>query len=313
LKVLKLVNKVKYWLLASIAFTYILVFIGGFVRVTDSGLGCPDWPKCFDRWYPPLSSNQIPENFQKHYDNYNCVDGEECKEFDIKKAWIEYLNRLFSAVTGIVMLIAVFYLFKLKSDYKTSFYLGASALALTGVEGLIGKYVVVSHLDGGIITIHLLIALVIISLLIMSYLTIKWNAIGQYSKYDSSQIYIVKWILFLMIAGIVLGTQIRTDIEKQIPLSAIGLFKYIHSFLGMGTLMLTGVLWNKVNNQESKINAKNQIRWLLNIFVLQIGLGYFMVFGGLPAYAKLVHMWLASIGLGVITYILMDIKLSRVE
>ncbi len=313
MKVLKLIDKAKYWLLVSITFTYALIFIGGFVRVTDSGLGCPDWPKCFDKWYPPLNSDEIPENFQNHYKNYNynCVEGENCKEFDIKKAWIEYLNRLFSAVTGIVMFIAVFYLFKLRSNYKTSFYLGASALVLTGVEGLIGKYVVTSHLDGSMITIHLLIALVIISLLIISYLTIKWSNLDKYSEYNFSQIYIIKWIFALLITGIVLGTQVRENIENLLPLSAIGPFKYIHSFLGIGTLMLTGILWNKINHEESKINTRNQIKWLLNIFILQIALGYFMVFSGLPPSIKLIHMWLASIGLGIVIYILTDIKLSK--
>ena len=315
MKVLKLISKTKCWLLASIAFTYTLIFIGGFVRVTDSGLGCPDWPKCFDRWYPPLSSDEIPENFQNHYENYNynCVEGEDCEEFDIKKAWIEYLNRLFGTITGMVVLIAVFYLFRLKADYPNAFYLGTSALVLTGLEGLIGKYVVTSGLEGSIITIHLLIALIIISLLIMSYLTIKWNNMDKPSNYEPDQIYIIKWIFILMITGIVLGTQIRVYIEELNPLSEMGLLKYIHSFSGIGALMLTGVLWSKTNNKESTINSKNKIRWLLNVFIVQIGLGYFMVIRELPAYAKLVHMWLASIGLGIIVYILMDIKLSKAK
>ena len=306
-----MINKTKYWLLASIIFTYALIFIGGFVRVSDSGLGCPDWPKCFNRWYPPLYASEIPENFTDYYDNYNCTNSERCDDFDIAKAWIEYLNRLFGVITGFVILIAVFYLFKVKSNYQTAFYLGSSALFLTGIEGLIGKYVVTSHLDGSIITIHLLIALIIVSLLIMSYRFISWNNQNDYSNYSTDQVHVLKWIFILMILGIVLGTQVRTDIENLIPLSAIGPFKYMHSLLGIGTLMLTGVLWNKINNEDSVIKTKNQIKLLLNIFIAQIVLGYFMVFGGLPAYAKLIHMWFASIGLGIITYLLIDIKLNK--
>jgi len=311
LKVLKLINKTKQWLLASILFTYALIFIGGFVRVSDSGLGCPDWPKCFDRWYPPLHVTEIPENFTDYYDNYNCTNNEDCDDFDITKAWIEYLNRLFSAITGLVMLVAVFYLFKVKSNYQTAFYLGSSALFLTGVEGLIGKYVVTSHLNGSIITIHLLIALIIISLLIMSYRFISWDNQSDCSDYSTEQVYILRWIFILMVLGIILGTQVRTDIENLIPLYAIGPFKYIHSLLGIGTLMLTGVLWNKINNESSAIKTRNQIKLLLNIFIVQIVLGYFMVFGGLPAYAKLIHMWFASIGLGILIYVIMDVRLSK--
>tara|TARA_B100001250_G_C19377202_1_gene604615 strand:- start:182 stop:550 length:369 start_codon:yes stop_codon:yes gene_type:complete len=120
----------------------------------------------------------------------------------------------------------------------------------------------------------------------------------------------MKWILLLVVFVIVLGTQVRADIENLIPLSAIGSFKYIHSLLGVSTLMLTGVLWNKVKDEYS-IRTKSLIKILLNIFVVQIILGYFMVFGGLPAYAKLIHMWFSSIGLGIIIYLIMDVKLNK--
>ena len=308
-----MIHKTRFWLLLSIGFTYALIFIGGFVRVSDSGLGCPDWPKCFDRWYPPLESSDIPEDFIKYYDseNYNCIDGEECEEFSITKAWIEYFNRLFGAITGLIILIATFYLFKLRSEYSSAFYLGISALVLTGVEGIIGKYVVSSGLEGSMITIHFLIALPIVSLLIMSYLTINWDNTIKNTEYKPDQVYTIKWIFILMIIGIILGTQIRENLEEFIPFEMIGSFKYIHSFLGIAIVMLTGVLLNKMNNEESKVNTKKQIRWLLNIFIIQVGLGYFMVFGGVPDFAKLIHMWLASVGIGIIVYVLMDIKLSR--
>ena len=310
---MKLIKKAKYWIILSIIFTYALTFIGGFVRVTDSGLGCPDWPKCLDRWYPPLKSSDVPEDFAKYYSNYNCVDGEDCDEFNIVKAWTEYLNRLFGVTTGIVITIMFFYLFRLRTDCKLAFYLGGGAFFLTIVEGLIGKYVVSSHLEGSLITIHLLMALIIISLLIMSYSVTLYKSINIKSSYTPSQINIINWIFIFMIAGIILGTQIRESLENFIPLSVMGPFKYIHSFVGIGILMLTGVLWNKINDDELIINTKNQVKWLLNIFIVQIGLGYFMVFGGLPIYAKLLHMWLASISIGIIVYILMDIKLSKVE
>ena len=115
-----------------------------------------------------------------------------------------------------------------------------------------------------------------------------------------------------MIVGIVLGTQVRESIENFIPLAMMGPFKYIHSFLGLGTLMMTGVLWNNVQD-DLQITTKREIKWLLNILVIQIGTGYFLVFGGLPSYEKLIHMWLASSGIGLIVYILVDTKLSVVE
>ena len=78
----------------TILMTYLLIFVGGLVRVSDAGMGCPDWPKCFDRWIPPTSLDQVPLEFQD--------------QFNVVLAWIEYCNRLFGAVTGLMITITCY-------------------------------------------------------------------------------------------------------------------------------------------------------------------------------------------------------------
>ena len=63
----------------STGMTYLLIFIGGLVRVSGAGMGCPDWPKCFDRWIPPTNIDQLPEHIDP-------------SKFNIVLAWIEYSN-----------------------------------------------------------------------------------------------------------------------------------------------------------------------------------------------------------------------------
>ncbi len=65
--------------------TYFAIFMGGLVRVSGAGLGCPDWPKCFGRWFPPTSLSQLPPEIDPSL-------------FNLTLAWIEYINRLMISV-----------------------------------------------------------------------------------------------------------------------------------------------------------------------------------------------------------------------
>src|SRR6185436_11022631 len=70
--------------------TYFLILVGGLVRASGAGLGCPDWPRCFGSWIPPASAADLPPQFDPALFNSTLM-------------WTEYLNRLLGVTVGFLI------------------------------------------------------------------------------------------------------------------------------------------------------------------------------------------------------------------
>lgn len=194
--------------IATIIAVFFLIFVGGLVRSTGSGMGCPDWPKCFGQYVPPTNINQLPVDYKTKF----AVQGKQIADFDVYKTWIEYLNRLVGVVIGLFILLTVVFAFPyLKSNPKI-FWLSFLAFILVGFQGWIGSKVVASDLATWMITIHMLVALLIVALLIFTVTNSQEFSIIQFKSDSSLKLFIIIALIISLIQ-IVSGTQVREKVD----------------------------------------------------------------------------------------------------
>ena len=163
--------------LLSIVLLIVLIFAGAVVRVTGSGLGCPDWPTCWGEFIPPTSIEQVDEaylekklpRFKKSAERFGRNPDEITverllEEYDPVQTWIEFTNRLLA----LPVLLANFLLMIACLRSRIMPKLGVCAFALVIISALTGIVVVASGLRSGVVTIHM--ALAFLQLFVLTYL-----------------------------------------------------------------------------------------------------------------------------------------------
>jgi heme a synthase len=135
--------------------TFDLVVFGAFTRLTDSGLGCPDWPGCYGEAHPFAAGGQIAA----------AEAAQPTGPVTQHKAWIEMVHRyLAMAVGALILVIAAM---SLRARRELPFAIGwpLATLAWVIVQGLFGRYTVTLKLYPAIVTLHLLGGLILLGLL----------------------------------------------------------------------------------------------------------------------------------------------------
>ena len=286
---------------ASTIATYILIFIGGLVRVSGAGLGCPDWPKCFGGWIPPTSVDQLPPDIDPNLFNFTL-------------AWIEYVNRLVGVTIGILILATAILAIKYFRHDKRILYSSLAAALFVAFQGWQGSRVVASGLKAHIVSLHMALAFIIISLLVYAayraYRLEKQELVLMSNGDEFTVPLISLWIV--AISQIVLGTEVRGEIEMlrdQFPtlsdftiLDKTGWIPYFHSVLG---LALGGGTWYVCSQVLRQIASSNRflknICWsLIGLVSVEMMIGMALFIFGIPALAQIIHLWIASLYIGLL-------------
>jgi cytochrome c oxidase assembly protein subunit 15 len=279
------------------AATYFLILVGGLVRASGAGLGCPDWPRCFGSWIPPASAAALPPQF-------------DVSQFNPTLMWTEYLNRLLGVTVGFLILATTIAAWRHHRQQPRIVWTTTAALLLTGFQGWLGGRVVAHELAAWIVTVHMIVALVIVQLLL-------FTTVDSISRVNLRTVFSNGWpavaLIVFTLVQIGFGTQVRGAVDSALDagiarssaLSTVGRLDLLHRNLAFVVLAASAALslWLFFKRADAKL-----IRWshvVLSLAIIQVGLGAVMAYGSLLPAAQVGHLTVASLMLGAETVLLL--------
>lgn len=190
--------------------TYLVILAGAVVRGTGSGLGCPDWPRCFGQWVPPMDITELPADYKEIYK----ISGKTIADFDPFKTWTEYINRLLGVILGFIMIILFGLSFKVKNYERNLPWFCGGLLVLIIIQGGVGAFVVSTHLKPFIITIHMFLALLLLfGLLYLRKYCDDLQDTSIVQKIDPKALFITRILVASTFIQVLIGTQVRQQVD----------------------------------------------------------------------------------------------------
>lgn len=308
----------------SIFLVYFLILVGSVVRITGSGMGCPDWPQCFGKWVPPTSESELPVGYETQILNHRIKKNEKLSKltqflgiklvddtnksnvnqkiyFNSTKAWIEYLNRIVGVFVGFFVLLNVIFSF-VKKHSRAVRILSIVALVATVFQGYVGSVVVSTNLLPGLITFHMLLAILILIFLIQA----KHQSVFTFSfKLDKISSFTLLSILVLIVQ-ITFGTFVRERVDylhnyegvtsDVIPLLQ-GSFN-LHRYFSFVVLIVVGINWYYLFT-EKNISSYYSIAIFSSLLLTFVG-GVVMQWYDIPYLVQPTHLFLAVLLVGLL-------------
>ncbi|MEP1032164.1 COX15/CtaA family protein [Ekhidna sp.] len=337
----KLVNQKNFLRINAITLgsVLVLILVGSIVRVMGAGMGCPDWPKCFGSYIPPTTSEALPDNYQDIFREQRISKNERLagvfsklgyeslstritesptvlveQEFDVVKAWIEYINRLVGVIIGFLVFLNMIFSFSFRKKSIWIPFMGVMIFVLTGFQGWVGSLVVSTNLLHGFITFHMLLALVIVAMLIWMNVVVKELGIFRHSPLF--WISLITTVLF--IPQLILGTEVRGTIDDLL-ISTIGRSDwseslstsfYIHR--SYSWLMLIGVVvlfYYAKRTKESWLVSASM--YLVILVFLAMVAGIAMAQFSFPFWLQPLHLIFAVGIFSLLFYLTLRLKLEK--
>ena len=306
----------------SIVIVYLVILAGGIVRMTGSGMGCPDWPKCFGFLIPPTERSQLEWKSNSEYNknqiviinetlfyandkfksknkfemsNWSEYTKHDYSKFNVYHTWIEYINRLIGAIAGLSVLIL--FVNSLKFFKTKKIITGLSFLALIAIifQAWLGKMVVDSNLMANTITIHMLMAIILLFIL-FSILAIS-NPSKKRVKISRNISILVLISIVLLLIQIITGTEVRKFIDIKMEL-----LNYTEK-----------ERW--IENITSSFSFHRSFSWAIiivnSLIFFQISSGIIMYYFHFPFSSQPIHLLISTMIISIQFYFLLLYKTSK--
>jgi cytochrome c oxidase assembly protein subunit 15 len=334
-------NKITFFIkftIATLVLLYLLVAAGSIVRATGSGMGCPDWPKCFGYLIPPTDISTLTYKQGRAFEKGQMVilndtlwvatkavkaEGvidrniwikypkHDYSTFNAQHTWIEYINRLIGALTG--LFVFVMFILSVRLKHKSLMGFTFAIVLLTGFQAWLGAKVVDSNLAPVKITIHMAMAFVIVLLVV--YVLFKLKHIENRISHQAGIPFkgLLYALLFVTFIQMMVGTQVRQQVDRlshslaaesrQTWVDELGNVFLTHKNLAVLLLAVTFYVMFKMKKADFKIAFPMNALIAITIGEFMVGLG--LNYLGLPAYLQPIHLLLSSMILSIQFYLLM--------
>ncbi len=325
----------------ALVLVYLVIVAGALVRMTGSGMGCPDWPKCFGYYIPPTNISELTWSPNREFQKGQVIirgekllvaqedfkSGSEFEEshwqaytkhdyavFNPTHTWVEYINRLLGALAGLACFVMAIFSFSLWKENKKITLLSWLVVFLMGFQAWLGATVVYSVLNPVKITIHMVMALVIVCIIlyILSLVKPKNSPALKFDKVFDSLLIIS---LILTLTQVILGTQVRQFVDEQVKIygyDAMGKILedpiigfYFHRTFSFVVLLINVLLITRNNKLKLGFKKINWVLWLLAIEILS---GITMYWYDFPFGSQTIHLVVASLLFGVQFYLILESK-----
>ena len=327
----------------SIVIVYLVILAGGIVRMTGSGMGCPDWPKCFGFLIPPTERSQLEWKSNSEYNknqiviideklfyandkfkskskfemsNWSEYTKHDYSKFNVYHTWIEYINRLIGAIAGLSVLIL--FVNSLKFLKTKKIITGLSFLALIAIifQAWLGKMVVDSNLTANTITVHMLMAIILLFIL-FSILAIS-NPSKKRVKISRNISILVLISIVLLLIQIITGTEVRKFIdikmellnytEKERWIENISSSFSFHRSFSWAIIVVNSLIYFHARKSGLKLKIIHIVNTLI---FFQISSGIIMYYFHFPFSSQPIHLLISTMIISIQFYFLLLYKTSK--